>query len=118
MISIASTTAGFVDKVVVTGYQNLDWAMGNGWLHPRRGSYHPVRGAVVPAHGSLQIVVRLVPPRDGRFVAGPVTIDYHVGGHHYRTVEHSYGVVCAPRHSFHNCAIPDWVVRPKPASGS
>lgn len=55
--------------------------------------------AVIQPHKKVYVYIRLVPPAEGRFLAGPAEIDYHIASDHYQVTSRNWETICAPAKS-------------------
>lgn len=96
-VTLPTRVPSVVKNVVATGSTAFQLGIARGW--PPAGlpasSMEQIGGAVIQPHHSLVIIVELVPPGVGAYQVGPLIIDYHIGGTHYRNTLHEVLTVCS-----------------------
>lgn len=96
-VAFPTNTPGLAKKVVVFDpYKYGDTGDNPGWppQYAPGAPMTPPQGATIQPHHTTDIVVKLVPPGVGVYWAGPITVDYHIGGSHYQMLVHSWIVAC------------------------
>lgn len=111
-ITVEATNAQFVRQVLVSQYHRRANGQLAFWHAIADGQYPawPPDGtqagdlvqpskAVIPPRRWVNIVSELATPAYGRFVAGPIVIEYHIGNQHYQTTLDARATVCGVHQS-------------------
>lgn len=109
-ITVQSSDSRFIGEVLVeqwrqtgTGKQIFPNLPGDGGVladwppsGAKPGDLTSPSKAVIPPHKKVYVYVELTPPAKGQFLAGPATLSYSIGDHHYQVTSRNWERMCAP----------------------